>query len=132
MCHAAQVLREGQGQAAGVGAADVLDYVITNALVVDYTGIYKADVGLKGGMITGIGKAGNPDVMEGVTPGAVPRRLHTGPRQVPHRSQAGPLQVPRTSHAGSILRHRRDSHPQSRFTPTIVFCTHNRVLRPQA
>lgn len=66
-----KVLREGQGQAAGVGAADVLDYVITNALVVDYTGIYKADVGLKGGMITGIGKAGNPDVMEGVTPGMI-------------------------------------------------------------
>lgn len=59
-----QVLREGMGQAAGVGAADVLEIVITNALVLDYTGIYKADVGVRGGLISGLGKAGNPDVME--------------------------------------------------------------------
>lgn len=50
---------------------DQLDTVITNALVVDYTGIYKADIGIKGGYIVGIGKAGNPDVMAGVTPGMV-------------------------------------------------------------
>src|SRR3954463_15720474 len=66
-----KVLREGMGQAAGVGAAGALDCVITNALVVDYTGVYKADVGIKGGLIAGIGKAGNPDVMAGVTPGMV-------------------------------------------------------------
>eukprot|EP00904_Undaria_pinnatifida_P011710 jgi/Undpi1/766/HiC_scaffold_10.g04230.m1 len=64
-----KVLREGMGQAAGVGAAEVLETVITNALVLDYTGIYKADVGMKGGLISGIGKAGNPDVMEGVSLG---------------------------------------------------------------
>ena len=63
-----KVLREGMGQAAGVGDQDALDLVITNALVVDYTGIYKADVGIKGGFIAGIGKAGNPDVMAGVAP----------------------------------------------------------------
>jgi urease subunit alpha len=51
--------------------ADALDCVITNALVVDYTGIYKADIGIKGGLISGIGKAGNPDVMAGVTPGMI-------------------------------------------------------------
>jgi urease subunit alpha len=62
-----KVLREGMGQAAGVGDADALDCVITNALVVDYTGIYKADLGIKNGLIAGIGKAGNPDVMAGVT-----------------------------------------------------------------
>src|SRR6201997_2199701 len=61
-----KVLREGMGQAAGVGQADALDCVITNALVVDWTGIYKADVGIKNGLIAGIGKAGNPDVMAGV------------------------------------------------------------------
>lgn len=66
-----KVLREGQGQAAGVGPDGALDYVITNALIVDYTGIVKADVGLKGGMIVGIGKAGNPDIMDGVTTGMV-------------------------------------------------------------
>jgi urease subunit alpha len=62
-----KVIREGMGQAAGVGAKDALDCVITNALVVDYTGIYKADIGIKNGLIAGIGKAGNPDVMAGVT-----------------------------------------------------------------
>lgn len=58
-----KVLREGMGQAAGVGDDIALDTVITNALIVDYTGIYKADIGLKHGRIIGIGKAGNPDVM---------------------------------------------------------------------
>ncbi len=66
-----KVIREGMGQAAGVGAKAALDCVITNALVVDYTGIYKADLGIKDGLISGIGKAGNPDVMAGVTPGMI-------------------------------------------------------------
>ena len=66
-----KVLREGMGQAAGVGQAEALDCVVTNALVVDSTGIYKADVGIKDGLIAGIGKAGNPDVMAGVTPGMI-------------------------------------------------------------
>ena len=66
-----KVIREGMGQAAGVGAAGALDCVITNAVVVDWSGIYKADVGIKAGRISGIGKAGNPDVMAGVTPGMV-------------------------------------------------------------
>lgn len=62
-----KVLREGAGQAAGVGQADALDCLITNALIVDHSGIYKADVGVKNGFIAGIGKAGNPDVMAGVS-----------------------------------------------------------------
>src|SRR5271163_2474576 len=66
-----KVIREGMGQAAGVGDADALDCVITNALVVDYTGIYKADIGIKDGLIAGIGKAGNPDVMAGVSKGMI-------------------------------------------------------------
>jgi urease subunit alpha len=66
-----KTIREGMGQAAGVGDADALDCVITNALIVDYTGIYKADVGIKNGLIAAIGKAGNPDVMAGVTPGMI-------------------------------------------------------------
>src|SRR5579859_7905023 len=64
-----KVLREGMGQAAGVGQAEALDCVITNALVVDYSGIYKSDIGIKDGLISGIGKAGNPDVMAGVSTG---------------------------------------------------------------
>jgi urease subunit alpha len=66
-----KVLRDGMGQAAGVAEADALDVVITNALVLDWTGIFKADVGIKNGVIAGIGKAGNPDVMAGVSPGLV-------------------------------------------------------------
>ena len=63
-----KVLRDGMGQAAGVPDARALDLVITNALIVDHAGIIKADVGVKGGRIAGIGKAGNPDVMAGVSP----------------------------------------------------------------
>jgi urease subunit alpha len=66
-----KVLRDGMGQAAGVPDAQALDLVITNALVVDHAGIYKADIGVKHGRIAGIGKAGNPDVMAGVTDGLV-------------------------------------------------------------
>jgi len=61
-----KVLRDGMGQATGVSQEDALDLVITNALIVDYDGIYKADIGVKNGCIQGIGKAGNPDVMAGV------------------------------------------------------------------
>jgi len=66
-----KVLRDGMGQAAGVAAKDALDCVITNALIVDWTGIYKADIGIKDGRIVGLGKAGNPDVMAGVTQGMI-------------------------------------------------------------
>jgi urease subunit alpha len=66
-----KVIREGMGQAAGVGADIALDCVITNALILDHTGIYKADIGIKHGLIAGIGKAGNPDVMAGVTKGMI-------------------------------------------------------------
>jgi urease subunit alpha len=62
-----KTIREGQGQATGVSPDDALDCVITNAVVVDYTGIFKADIGIKNGLIAGIGKAGNPDVMAGVS-----------------------------------------------------------------
>jgi len=66
-----KVLRDRMGQAAGVRDDDALDLVITNALIVDWTGIYKADIGIKRGRIVGIGKAGNPAVMAGVTPGMI-------------------------------------------------------------
>ncbi|MGN6370014.1 MAG: urease subunit alpha [Phycisphaerae bacterium] len=66
-----KVLRDGMGQASGIGQAEALDCVITNALIVDYTGIYKADVGIKNGLIHAIGKAGNPHVMANVTAGMI-------------------------------------------------------------
>jgi urease subunit alpha len=61
-----KVIRDGMGQAAS--ATDVPDLVITNALIVDHWGIVKADVGVKNGAIRAIGKAGNPDIMDGVEP----------------------------------------------------------------
>lgn len=66
-----KVIREGMGQASGYPSASCLDVVITNGLIIDYTGIYKADIGIKGDIITGIGKAGNPDVMNGVSKGMI-------------------------------------------------------------
>ncbi len=62
-----KTLRDGMGQATGVPQDQALDCVITNALVVDSTGIFKADIGIKSGRIAGIGKAGNPGVMAGVS-----------------------------------------------------------------
>jgi len=61
-----KVLRDGMGQASGVLEEDALDTIITNALIVDHSGIYKADIGIKKGMIRAIGKGGNPHMMEGV------------------------------------------------------------------
>lgn len=59
-------LRDGMGQSCSVNDAECPDTIITSALIVDVTGIYKADVGIKDGKICGIGKAGNPDIMDGV------------------------------------------------------------------
>ena len=61
----------GMGQATAVAESDQLDTVITNALIIDHSGIFKADIGIKNGFIVGIGKAGNPAVMAGVTEGMV-------------------------------------------------------------
>ncbi|MGI3183544.1 urease subunit alpha [Nioella aestuarii] len=61
-----KVIRDGMGQGQATRAEGAVDTVITNALIVDWTGIYKADVGLKDGCIHKIGKAGNPDTQPGV------------------------------------------------------------------
>ena len=61
-----KVIRDGMGQSQVTRAEGAVDTVITNALIVDYTGIYKADVGLRDGRIYRIGKAGNPDTQPGV------------------------------------------------------------------
>lgn len=61
-----KVIRDGMGQSQTTRANGAVDTVITNALIVDYTGIYKADIGLKDGEIVAIGKAGNPDTQPNV------------------------------------------------------------------
>ena len=60
-------IRDGMGQTCTYEEKDCLDCVITNVVIMDYTGIYKADVGIKDGKIAGIGKSGNPHIMEGVS-----------------------------------------------------------------
>ena len=61
-----KVIRDGMGQSQVTRAQGAVDTVITNALIVDHSGIYKADVGLRSGRIHKIGKAGNPDTQPGV------------------------------------------------------------------
>ena len=67
-----KTIRDGMGQSATVSRAEgALDVVITNALILDWWGIIKADIGIRDGSIVGIGKAGNPAVQDGVTEGMV-------------------------------------------------------------
>jgi urease subunit alpha len=61
-----KVIRDGMGQSQRTRAQGAMDTVITNALIIDHSGIYKADVGLRDGLIAAIGKAGNPDTQPGV------------------------------------------------------------------
>lgn len=67
-----KTIRDGMGQNSGLTNKNgVLDFCLTNAIIIDYTGIIKADIGIKNGMIVGIGKAGNPDTQDGVDPNLV-------------------------------------------------------------
>lgn len=95
-------IRDGMGQASGVTSKNALDLVITNSIIMDpILGIIKADIGIKNGLIAGIGKAGNPNVMNGVnmiissnteviagehticTPGTIDTHIHfISPQQV--------------------------------------------------
>src|SRR5271170_5561232 len=62
-----KVIRDGMGQSQLTNAEGAMDTVITNALIVDHWGIVKADIGISGGRVRKIGKAGNPDTQPGVT-----------------------------------------------------------------
>jgi len=64
-----KVIRDGQGQSQLTRDAGAPDLVITNVIVLDHWGVVKADVGVRDGRISAIGKAGNPDIQGGVTPG---------------------------------------------------------------
>lgn len=67
-----KTIRDGMAQSGTAKRADdVLDFVITSVMIIDHWGIVKADIGIKDGKIEGIGKAGNPDTMDGITPGMV-------------------------------------------------------------
>jgi len=64
-------VRDGMAQAVGFSPEEVLDLIITNVLIVDHSGIYKADIGIKNNYIKAIGKGGNPHIMDGVDPDMV-------------------------------------------------------------
>lgn len=67
-----KVIRDGMGQSSRATRADgALDVLITNAIVIDHWGIVKGDIGIRDGVIVGVGKAGNPDTMDGVHPNLV-------------------------------------------------------------
>ena len=66
-----KVIRESMGQSVATRADGTPDLVITGAVVLDHWGVIKADVGVRDGRIVALGKAGNPDTMDGVTPGLV-------------------------------------------------------------
>src|ERR1043166_4901451 len=67
-----KVIRDGMGQSArATREGGALDLVITNALIIDHWGIVKADIGIRDGRIVKVGKAGHPDIMDGVDPGLV-------------------------------------------------------------
>jgi urease subunit alpha len=67
-----KTIRDGMAQSATATRKDgVLDFVITSVMIIDHWGIIKADIGIKDGKIVGIGKAGNPDTMDGITEGMV-------------------------------------------------------------
>lgn len=102
-----KVIRDGMGQSQR-NAADVVDTIITNALIIDYWGIVKADIGIKDGRIVRVGKGGNPDVQPGVdivigagteviagegliaTPGAIDSHIHfICPQQVEEALMSG-------------------------------------------
>ena len=83
-----KVIRESMGQSRATRAEGAPDTVITGAVVLDHWGVVKADVGIRDGRIVALGKAGNPDTMDGVHPGAGHRPVHRDHRRQradPHR-----------------------------------------------
>ena len=106
-----KVIRDGMGQSPeATRAGGAPDLVITNALIVDYSGIYKADVAIRDGLISAIGKAGNPGIMDGVTPGmeigasteilAGEGRILTAGAIDTHIHFISPNQIPEAFHSG--------------------------------
>lgn len=129
-------LRDGMGQSCTHTDEECLDTVITNALIVDCTGIYKADVGIKDGKISGIGKSGNPHIMDGVTPGMIVGahcRRGADPDRRRHR-QSYPFHFSDAGAHGAVFRHHdhdRRRHRSGRrherhhlYTGCVPHCTH--------
>ena len=130
-----KVIRDGMGQnGQATRDEDVPDTVITNAVILDYTGIYKADVALRDGHIFKIGKAGNPQITDGVdiVIGASTeiiageRKILTAGGMDTHIHFISPDQVP------TALDQRRDHHDRRRHRPGRRHQGHHRDPRQMA
>ena len=105
-----KVIRDGMGQSPFATASDgAPDLVITSALIIDSTGIYKADVGVRDGRISAIGKAGKSGIMDGVTPGL---EIGAATEILPAKGTSSP----RAASTPTCISFRRIRFP-TRFTP---------------
>jgi hypothetical protein len=128
-----KVIRDGMGQSQVTRADGAVDTVITNALIVDHTGIFKADIGLKDGRIAAIGKAGNPDTSPASTSSSAP-----APRPSPARARSSPpaASTPYPLHLPAADRgsadERRDHHARRRHRSGARHAGHHLHARPLA
>ena len=94
-----KVIRDGMGQSSrATRDSGALDLVITNALIIDHWGIVKADIGIRDGRIVKVGKAGNPDTMQGVDPELVVGGFDRGDRGREHDRHRGRHRQPHPFH----------------------------------
>ena len=113
-----KVIRDGMGQGQATRAEGAVDTVITNAVILDHWGIVKADIGIRDGRISGIGKAGNPDIQPGVDIVIGPGH-RSDRRRGPHRHRrrhrlAHPLHLPAAGRGGALQRHHDDARRRHR------------------
>ena len=115
-----KVIRESMGQSLATRAEGAPDLVITGAVILDHWGIVKADIGIRDGRIVGIGKAGNPDTMDGVHPALVigpSTEIMAGQRQDRHRRGDRLPRPPDLPAACSTRRSAPASPPSSAAAP---------------
>ncbi|MDB5820201.1 MAG: ureC, partial [Rhizobacter sp.] len=114
---AGKSLRDGEGfQTTGTYASGALDSVIINATVIDAVlGIVKGDIGIRDGRIVGIGKAGNPDIMSGISPG-----MHTGPNTTTYHGEAFIITAGAVEAHAHFLSPEQSEHAMAGGTTTMI------------
>ena len=114
---AGKMMRDGEGfQTTGTYASGALDSVIQNATIIDAVlGIIKADIGIRDGLIVGIGKAGNPDIMAGVDP-----LLRTGPNTTVYHGESYIITAGAVEAHAHFLSPQQSEHALAGGTTTII------------
>jgi urease subunit alpha len=114
---AGKMMRDGEGfQTTGTYASGALDSVIQNATIIDpLLGIVKADIGIRDGLIVGIGKAGNPDIMAGVDP-----QLRTGPNTTVYHGEPYIITAGAVEAHAHFLSPQQSEHALAGGTTTII------------